>query len=131
MTFVLTVQKCGYLQVNQYRIRHRQNCSIVKRPVISERPLVAEPDSSQQQNFQWKKQWYPAQVLEHLDPTKPIPFQLFGKDLVIWRDGENTWRCFEDKCPHRLVPLSEGRLETDGTLQCAYHGWRFNGKGEC
>eukprot|EP01023_Acetabularia_acetabulum_P035325 TRINITY_DN33338_c0_g1_i1.p1 TRINITY_DN33338_c0_g1~~TRINITY_DN33338_c0_g1_i1.p1 ORF type:complete len:402 (-),score=52.33 TRINITY_DN33338_c0_g1_i1:44-1249(-) len=62
---------------------------------------------------------------------QPSPALLFGKDLVVWRDEENIWRCFEDICPHRLVPLSEGRLETDGTLQCAYHGWRFNGKGEC
>ena len=31
----------------------------------------------------------------------------------------------------RLVPLSEGRIETDGTLQCAYHGWRFNAEGTC
>jgi len=31
----------------------------------------------------------------------------------------------------RLVPLSEGRIETDGTLQCAYHGWRFDAQGTC
>ncbi len=31
----------------------------------------------------------------------------------------------------RLAPLSEGRLESDGTLQCAYHGWTFNGEGAC
>lgn len=27
--------------------------------------------------------------------------------------------------------LSEGRIEADGTLACAYHGWRFNGEGQC
>ena len=31
----------------------------------------------------------------------------------------------------RLVPLSEGRLESDGTLQCSYHGWRFDTEGHC
>lgn len=31
----------------------------------------------------------------------------------------------------RLVPLSEGRVESDGTLQCAYHGWRFGDDGQC
>lgn len=25
--------------------------------------------------------------------------------------------------PTRLAPLSEGRIETDGSLACAYHGW--------
>lgn len=27
--------------------------------------------------------------------------------------------------------LSEGRIEADGTLACAYHGWRFDGEGNC
>ena len=27
--------------------------------------------------------------------------------------------------------LSEGRIEADGTLACAYHGWRFDGEGKC
>ena len=32
----------------------------------------------------------------------------------------------------RRVPLSEGRLEpSDGSLQCCYHGWRFDGQGQC
>ena len=32
--------------------------------------------------------------------------------------------------PYRRVPLSEGRIESDGTLMCCYHGWRFNGEGQ-
>ncbi|GLC67059.1 hypothetical protein PLESTF_000510600 [Pleodorina starrii] len=44
--------------------------------------------------------------------------------------GGGAWRVFADRCPHRLVPLSEGRIEPDdGTLSCAYHGWRFDGSG--
>jgi phenylpropionate dioxygenase-like ring-hydroxylating dioxygenase large terminal subunit len=35
-----------------------------------------------------------------------------------------------DRCPHRNVPLSLGRLR-DGLLECAYHGWRFDGSGAC
>jgi nitrite reductase/ring-hydroxylating ferredoxin subunit len=31
----------------------------------------------------------------------------------------------------RLAPLSEGRIEADGSLQCAYHGWQFDGRGAC
>jgi nitrite reductase/ring-hydroxylating ferredoxin subunit len=31
----------------------------------------------------------------------------------------------------RLAPLSEGRVEKDGTLLCAYHAWRFDGTGAC
>lgn len=83
------------------------------------------------ETFQWIQQWYPVSVVETLDPSRPHPVQLLGKSLVIWRDGQQQWRCFEDACPHRLAPLSEGRVEADGTLLCAYHAWRFNTEGEC
>ena len=37
--------------------------------------------------------------------------------------------------PHhrcRLASLSEGRIDPkDGSLQCAYHGWGFDGQGNC
>ena len=35
-----------------------------------------------------------------------------------------------DRCPHRNVPLSLGRLR-DGLLECRYHGWRFDRSGAC
>ncbi|KOP24545.1 (2Fe-2S)-binding protein [Hapalosiphon sp. MRB220] len=81
--------------------------------------------------FQWTKQWYPVAVIDFLDPSRPHAMQLLGKDIVLWRDASGQWRCFEDACPHRLVPLSEGRVEADGTLLCAYHAWRFDNEGNC
>ena len=85
----------------------------------------------QEETFQWTKQWYPVAVVEFLNPSRPHGIQLLGKELVLWRDGSSKWRCFEDFCPHRLAPLSEGRVESDGTLLCAYHAWRFDGQGNC
>ena len=81
--------------------------------------------------FNWTKQWYPVAVIDLLDTSKPHPTQLLGKDIVVWKDGAGKWNVFEDKCPHRLAPLSEGRVEDDGTLLCAYHAWRFDGDGAC
>ncbi len=76
-------------------------------------------------SFNWQKQWYPVAVIDLLDPQKPHPTQLLGVDIVVWRNGDNKWSVFEDKCPHRLAPLSEGRVEDDGTLLCASHAWLF------
>ena len=45
-----------------------------------------------------------------------LEHQMLGKDLVIWRNGDGTWATFEDRCPHRAAPLTEGRVEKDGTL---------------
>lgn len=91
-----------------------------------------EPFNAQEEGtFQWTKQWYPIAVVDFLDPSRPHALQLLGKDIVVWRDGSGKWRCFEDFCPHRLAPLSEGRVESDGTLLCAYHAWRFDAEGNC
>ncbi|WIA39874.1 hypothetical protein OEZ86_013318 [Tetradesmus obliquus] len=52
--------------------------------------------------------------------------------MVVWKDGSGNWVVFEDRCPHRLAPLSEGRLEpSTGQLMCAYHGWQFDSQGKC
>ena len=44
-------------------------------------------------------------------------------------------QCLADTCPHRLAPLSEGRLAVDASgktrLECSYHGWQFAGCGKC
>jgi len=84
------------------------------------------------EKFNFKKQWYPLAATEFLDKKKPHAIQLFGNDLVMWYDGTaDKWNVFQDACPHRLAPLSEGRIEEDGTLLCSYHGWRFDSKGKC
>ncbi|CAK7332139.1 unnamed protein product [Dovyalis caffra] len=82
--------------------------------------------------FTWRDHWYPVSLLEDLDPLLPTPFQLLGRDLVLWFDKANQeWAAFDDKCPHRLAPLSEGRIDENGHLQCSYHGWSFDGCGSC
>ncbi len=82
--------------------------------------------------FDWKEVWYPLHYVEDLDKSKPTPFTLLDQDLVIWWDNTaSCWRVFEDKCPHRLAPLSEGRIAEDGLLECPYHGWTFAGSGQC
>jgi len=38
-----------------------------------------------------------------------------------------------DSCPHRAAPLSEGRIDESGQIECPYHGWTFDGNkgGAC
>ena len=80
----------------------------------------------------WRRSWYPVAYLGDLDRTRPTAFTLLGDDLVLWWDGAaQQWRAFADVCPHRLVPLSEGRLNSAGELECPYHGWTFRGDGAC
>ena len=82
--------------------------------------------------FDWTEAWYPVHYLTDLDKTRPTAFTLLERDLVIWWDqSANCWRVMDDQCPHRLAPLSEGRIAEDGLLECPYHGWAFTGEGTC
>ena len=80
----------------------------------------------------WRDCWYPVAYLRDLDPGRPSAFTLLEQDLVLWWEAASgRWRAFPDVCPHRLVPLSEGRINGDGQLECPYHGWCFDGEGRC
>ncbi|KAK9789581.1 hypothetical protein WJX73_007380 [Symbiochloris irregularis] len=104
--------------------------TLVEEALAAREELVQ--DKSTAEKFSWTKAWYPMQSIKDMDPKKPEAVKLFGKELVLWRDGNGTWRALEDLCPHRLVPLSEGRIEeSNGTLMCSFHGWTFDGEGNC
>ncbi|MFQ4139969.1 Rieske 2Fe-2S domain-containing protein [Nodosilinea sp. PGN35] len=82
--------------------------------------------------FDWAEAWYPVAYLDDLDRGQPTRFTLLDRAIVIWWDARGSaWRVFEDKCPHRLAPLSEGRVNEQGELECPYHGWAFAGDGSC
>ena len=77
-----------------------------------------------------RRWWYPACTSRELGRT-PLPVTLMDLPFVLFRDDAGTAHALVDRCPHRNVPLSLGRVQPDGTLQCAYHGWRFDGTGRC
>ncbi|CAN1797978.1 Protochlorophyllide-dependent translocon component 52, chloroplastic, partial [Linum perenne] len=82
--------------------------------------------------FDWFAYWYPVMPVCDLDNRLPHAKTVLGLDLVAWWDrNEGAWKVFDDMCPHRLAPLSVGRIDQWGRLQCMYHGWCFNGGGEC
>ena len=50
----------------------------------------------------WSEQWWPVAYLRDLDQTRPQRFTLLEQDLVLWWDAPGeSWRAFEDVCPHR------------------------------
>ncbi|KAL2470023.1 Protochlorophyllide-dependent translocon component 52 [Abeliophyllum distichum] len=87
---------------------------------------------NQEEKFDWHAQWYPVMPICDLDKRRPHGKRVLGIDIVIWWDrNENDWKVFDDSCPHRLAPLSEGRIDQWGRLQCVYHGWCFGSSGDC
>nr|GMD20734.1 protochlorophyllide-dependent translocon component 52, chloroplastic-like [Ipomoea batatas] len=96
--------------------------------------VSAEPEkegASREEKFDWYAQWYPVMPLCDLDKRRPHGKRILGIDVVVWWDrNEGEWKVMDDACPHRLAPLSEGRIDQWGRLQCVYHGWCFSGSGD-
>lgn len=73
--------------------------------------------------------WYIAGLPAELDDT-PVGRVLLGEPVVLFRDGDGTAAALEDRCCHRHLPLSMGRV-VEGRLQCGYHGLEFDARGAC
>lgn len=74
--------------------------------------------------------WYVACRSRELRAA-PLRRVVLGVPLVLFRDRAGTPGGLLDRCPHRNVRLSQGRVLASGTLECCYHGWQFDVAGAC
>lgn len=79
--------------------------------------------------FRIQDAWYVLSTSRELR-RRPLARRLLDRPLVLFRDAEGRPGAVLDRCPHRNVPLSAGRLAR-GNLECAYHGWQFDRRGTC
>ncbi len=73
--------------------------------------------------------WYAVLSSRELG-QRPVARRRFGLDLVFWRHGEGGVAAAVDRCPHRRAKLSGGSVKS-GQIQCPFHGFTFDGDGEC
>jgi len=74
------------------------------------------------------RSWY-AVALSGEVGEEPVAVTVLGVPWVVVRLGGRLV-AFEDRCPHRLAPLSIGTVCGD-TIRCRYHGWRYDADGCC
>ena len=55
---------------------------------------------------------------------------VLGEKICLYRNNNDNVVALEDACPHRKLPLSNGRIKNDG-VECGYHGLTFNNQGKC
>lgn len=60
----------------------------------------------------------------------PRRVTMLEEHLVMYRLSSGAVVALEDRCPHRLLPLSLGKRIGDD-IQCGYHGMTFDGGGQC
>jgi vanillate O-demethylase monooxygenase subunit len=63
--------------------------------------------------------WYVVAWPHELTAERPLARTVLGDDLVLFRTPEGQAVALEDRCAHRLAPLSRGRIESGG-IRCLY-----------
>jgi 5,5'-dehydrodivanillate O-demethylase len=74
--------------------------------------------------------WQPVMRLKDLPAGRAKPLEILGEHFAVYRAEDGTPHVTAYRCPHRGTPLSLGWVEGD-SLRCRYHGWRFDGAGQC
>ncbi len=73
--------------------------------------------------------WYVALPSKELG-RRPVALTILDTPLVLFRASDGRAQALLDRCAHRNVPLSLGRVE-QGRLVCGYHGWAYDADGIC
>lgn len=74
-------------------------------------------------------QWYAILRTEDVG-RKPVGIRRFNRKLVLYRDTRGEVVCLDDRCAHKGVPLSHGKLHGD-LIACPYHGFQYDASGRC
>ena len=77
-----------------------------------------------------RRYWQPVAATVELDANPVKKLRVLGEDLVLYRDRQGKLGLIGPRCPHRAVDLQFGIPEDEG-LRCPYHGWMFDGTGQC
>jgi len=78
----------------------------------------------------YREYWYPGIETKRVG-KKPVYVKMLGDDLVLFRGKNGKVAALSDWCPHRGARLSLGVSDFDGTVTCPYHGYVFDGTGQC
>lgn len=73
--------------------------------------------------------WYVAAWGHEIGET-PLARTILDEPVVLYRTSEGAPAALEDRCPHRRLALSRGRIVGDD-IECGYHGFTMNPAGKC
>ena len=75
-------------------------------------------------------QWYAILESSEIKKGHIIGVTRMGEKMIAWRNTRGELSVMVDKCPHRGVALSAGKLSGD-CIQCPFHGFEYATNGTC
>jgi len=74
--------------------------------------------------------WYVAGWPSDFEQNQLKQMVIAERVMVFWRTPDDQVVAFDDRCTHKRMPLSAGRV-LDGAIECGYHGMCFDSSGAC
>lgn len=75
--------------------------------------------------------WFQVCYSDELRVRHVRPFHAFGREFVLWRDEERQPHLMQAYCHHLGAHLGHGGTVCNGVLRCPFHGWQYDGDGQC
>ncbi|MDG0992807.1 MAG: Rieske 2Fe-2S domain-containing protein [Luminiphilus sp.] len=83
--------------------------------------------------------WFQVLYASDLEIGDAVPLRYFGQELVAFRTESGAARVVDAYCPHMGAHLGYGIRDNAGkgprvvgeSLECPFHGWQWNGEGQC
>ena len=75
--------------------------------------------------------WYALEYSEQLAVGEVKALHYLGRELVLFRTESGQARVVDAFCPHLGAHLGHGGIVVGENIACPFHGWQFDGDGEC
>lgn len=77
-----------------------------------------------------RKFWHPVGLSDSVKTGAARPLRILGEDLTHYRGESGRAYLVGGRCAHRLTQLHTGWVQGED-IRCIYHGWKYDGRGQC
>ena len=74
--------------------------------------------------------WQPVFHADDLRAGRTRLLRVMSEDFALYRGEDGVAHLTQPRCPHRGMLLTAATVQGNG-LRCFYHGWKFDGTGQC
>jgi vanillate O-demethylase monooxygenase subunit len=74
--------------------------------------------------------WYVIAWSHEVGQDQLFTRTVLNEPILVYRTADGKPVAMDNRCCHRLAPLSAGRKEGD-CVRCGYHGLKFDARGQC
>ena len=102
----------------------------VRKLKSNEYSLLPETAKETEMGALLRRAWQPVALSRDIEVGNAKPIRILSEDLTLFRGYSGQAYLIGGRCAHRMTSLHSGWVEGD-ELRCMYHGWRYNGIGQC